>query len=69
MDPGWLALARMVWFPLSPRLIVQFRAPDFDTRAHGLPAEADALASFVNAQVTLQAERWIIEHPDDAADL
>jgi hypothetical protein len=61
------ALARMVWFPLTPRLVVQFRAPDFDARAHDLPVEADALASFVNTQITSQAERWIIEHPDDAA--
>lgn len=69
--PVGYATARVVWLPLSPRLIVQFREPTFDMAAHGLPdvrsGEArDELVAFVNRVVASQAERWIVHHPDDA---
>jgi hypothetical protein len=34
--PIGYATAQLVWVPLSPRLIVQFREPEFDMAAHGL---------------------------------
>ncbi|WP_169748256.1 DUF4238 domain-containing protein [Microbacterium azadirachtae] len=69
--PVGYATAQVVWLPLSPRLIVQFREPTFDMAAHGLPdlrsGEAnDELVAFVNRVVASQAERWIVHHPDDA---
>lgn len=69
--PVGYATARVVWLPLSPQLIVQFRDPTFDMAAHGLPdlrvGEAhDELVAFVNRAVASQAERWIVHHPDDA---
>lgn len=69
--PVGYATAQVVWLPLSPRLIIQFRAPTFDMTAHGLPdlrsVEAhDELVAFVNRVVASQAERWIVHHPDDA---
>lgn len=68
--PVGYATARVVWLPLSPRLIVQFREQTFDMAAHGLPdlrsGEArDELVTFVNRVVASQAERWIVHHPDD----
>lgn len=69
--PVGYATARVVWLPLSPRLIVQFREPTFDMTAHGLPdlrvGEAhDEFVTFVNRVVASLAERWIVHHPDDA---
>ncbi|NQX34729.1 DUF4238 domain-containing protein [Herbiconiux sp. VKM Ac-2851] len=64
--PIGYATAQMVWVPLSPRLILQFRDPDFDPAAHGVPDVADYLAKFVNGLVAAQADRWIIHHPSDA---
>ncbi|VXC26598.1 DUF4238 domain-containing protein [Plantibacter sp. T3] len=69
--PVGYATARVVWLPLSPRLIVQFRDPTFDMAAHGLPdlrvgETHDELVAFVNRAVASQAERWIVHHPDDA---
>lgn len=57
--------ARLVWLPLSPELIVQFRDSAFDPCSSGLPADGDALAEFVNAQVAGQAHRWIVQHSAD----
>ncbi|MEJ1086726.1 DUF4238 domain-containing protein [Microbacterium sp. Mu-80] len=70
-DPVGYATAQIVWLPLSPRLIVQFREPTFDLTAHELPdlrvGEAhDELVAFVNRVVASQAERWIVHHPNDA---
>lgn len=69
--PVGYATARIVWLPLSPRLIIQFREPTFDMAAHGLPdlrsgEGHDELVAFVNRVVASQAERWIVHHPDDA---
>jgi hypothetical protein len=68
--PVGYATAQVVWVPLSPRLIVQFREPAFDVAAHGLPDTRsrdshDEMVGFVNHVVASQAERWIICHPDD----
>lgn len=70
-DPVGYASARVVWVPLSPRLIVQFRDIDLDLTAHGLPdprarSSHDELATFVNRLVAAQAERWVIHRPGDA---
>lgn len=70
-EPIGYATAQVVWVPLSPRLILQFRAPTFDMVEHGLPDTAspdghDQLVSVVNRLIASQAERWIIHHPDDA---
>jgi Protein of unknown function (DUF4238) len=68
--PVGYATAKVVWVPLSPRLIVQFREPEFDLSAHGLPntrsrGDHDELIRVVNRLVAGQAERWIIHNPDD----
>jgi hypothetical protein len=74
--PVGYATAKVVWVPISPRLIVQFREPEFDLSVHGLPNTRsrdnhDAMVGVVNRLVASQAERWIIHSPDDAplADL
>ncbi|MDH6180763.1 hypothetical protein M2152_000945 [Microbacteriaceae bacterium SG_E_30_P1] len=70
--PIGYATAQVVWVPLSPRLIVQFRDPAFDISAHGAPIEdPDKTVRMVNRLVASQAERWIIHHPEDVplADL
>ena len=64
-SPIGYATAQVVWVPLSPRLILQFREPTFDSAANGLPGTSDALASSVNRLVAAQAERWIMHHPGD----
>lgn len=68
--PIGYATAQVVWLPISPRLIVQFREPDFDLGRHGFPGSGshengDELANEVNRLVAAQAERWIIHHPED----
>jgi len=68
--PVGYASARVVWVPLSPKLILQFRDPTLDLTAHGLPEHSqrsghDELAAFVNRLVAAQAERWVIHHPND----
>lgn len=63
-EPGY-AHAAVVWLPLTPRLIVQFRARSFDAAAGGLPTGDDELAAFINGRVASQAERWIVHHPAD----
>ncbi|GAB3062778.1 MULTISPECIES: DUF4238 domain-containing protein [Micrococcales] len=68
--PVGYATANVVWFPLSPRLILQLRDRDLDQRALGLPtidtaAGRDDLIRLINGQVGGQAHRWIIHHPDD----
>lgn len=55
------ANADIVWLPISPQLIIQFR--EEGSGAH-LPATADALAALVNWHVAAGAERWIVSHPD-----
>jgi len=67
--PIGYATAQVVWVPLSPKLILQFREPAFDLSQHGLPdyrirSNHDPLAVEVNRRVASQAERWIIHHPD-----
>lgn len=69
-DEAPYALAQVIWVPLSPALVVQFREPGFDLEAHGWPgrssaASQDETVSMVNAVVAAQAERWVIHHPDD----
>jgi len=56
------AQARIVWVPLAPRLILQFRERGFDA---GLPTTPDALCTRVNSLVMAQAERWLVHHPED----
>jgi hypothetical protein len=65
------ASAGVVWMPLSRHLIIQFREPQIDLVACGLPdlktqAGHDAMATEVNRLIGAQAERWIVHHPDDA---
>jgi hypothetical protein len=63
--PIGYATAQIVWIPLSPRLILQFREPTFQTATNGLPSKSDALATVVNRLVAAQAERWIMHLPTD----
>jgi hypothetical protein len=70
-SPVGYATAQIVWVPLSPRLIVQFREPEFDIAAHGLPDRRvrdthEEIVNVVNRMVASQAERWIIHHPGDS---
>lgn len=64
-SPVGYATAQVVWLPLSPRLIVQLCAPEFDEVGHGFTNDEE-IARFANAQVADHAERWIIHHPSDS---
>lgn len=64
------ASAQLVWVPLSRDRILQFADPHLDHDVCGLPdlrtpEGHDAMAAKVNRLVAAQAERWIIQHPDD----
>lgn len=68
--PVGYATASIVWFPLSPRVILQLRDREADRDELGLPPVAspagrDELVCLVNSQIANQAHRWIIHHPDD----
>jgi hypothetical protein len=64
--PVGYATAPIVWVPLGPRLVLQFREPGFDMHASGLPNTQDSLVEFVNRRVAGQAERWIVHHTSDS---
>ncbi|WP_145942399.1 DUF4238 domain-containing protein [Corynebacterium glyciniphilum] len=68
--PVGYATANVVWFPLSPRLILQLRDHELDHGSLGLPSTdtatgRDELVRLINGHVGGQAHRWIIHHPQD----
>ncbi|APE33887.1 hypothetical protein BOX37_07790 [Nocardia mangyaensis] len=68
-DPVGFGSARVMWFPLSDRVILQIRDTTADPEKLGLPNSAtqedrDSLIRFINREVAGQATRWIVHHPD-----